>query len=57
MILNHYTHLTGKLPMLPRFAHGLHVGTYIGGTWEHEHFTSTEHVVELARKFREVSIR
>ncbi len=55
-ILNHYTDLTGKSPILPRFAHGLHVGTYSGGTWGHEKNTSTEYVVELARRFREAGI-
>lgn len=55
-ILNNYTDLTGKSPLLPRFAHGLHVGTYSGGTWGYEEFTSTEYVVELARKYREYGI-
>ena len=55
-ILNSYTDLTGKSPLLPRFAHGLHVGTYSGGTWGHEKDTSTEYVVALARKFRELGI-
>lgn len=51
-ILDHYTQLSGKSPLLPRFAHGLHVGTYSGGTWGHEENTSTQYVVELARKYR-----
>jgi alpha-glucosidase len=55
-ILHHYTNLSGKSPLLPRFAHGLHVGTYSGGTWGHEEQTSTQYVVELARKFREKGI-
>jgi len=55
-LLDHYTDLTGKSPLLPRFAHGLHVGTYSGGTWGHEEKTSTHYVVDLIRKFREKQI-
>ncbi|QDH78888.1 DUF5110 domain-containing protein [Echinicola soli] len=55
-LLYHYTGLTGRSPLLPRFAHGLHVGTYSGGTWGHEEMTSTHYVVELARKYREKGI-
>jgi alpha-glucosidase len=55
-ILDLYTDLTGKSPLLPRFAHGLHVGTYSGGTWGHEALTSTQYVVALARRFREMGI-
>ncbi|WP_187263097.1 glycoside hydrolase family 31 protein [Pontibacter beigongshangensis] len=55
-ILNHYTNLTGKAPLLPRFAHGLHVGTYSGGTWGHTEHSSTDYVVELARKYRAMGI-
>lgn len=55
-ILNHYTTLTGKSPMLPRFAFGLHAGTYSGGTWGYEELTSDDYVIALARKFRELGI-
>ncbi|WP_255478694.1 glycoside hydrolase family 31 protein [Rufibacter sp. XAAS-G3-1] len=55
-ILGQYTTLTGKSPLLPRFAHGLHVGTYSGGTWGHTEHSSTEYVVELVRKYREMGI-
>lgn len=55
-ILDRYTVLTGKSPLLPRFAHGLHVGTYSGGTWGHEENTSTHYVVNLAKKYRENEI-
>lgn len=55
-ILNLYTSVTGKSPLLPKFAHGLHVGTYSGGTWGYEEHTSTEYVVNLGRKFREKGI-
>jgi alpha-glucosidase len=55
-ILNHYTGITGKSPMLPQFALGLHAGTYSGGTWGHEKKTSDHYVVELAKKYRELGI-
>ncbi|MCH7398892.1 DUF4968 domain-containing protein [Belliella sp. DSM 107340] len=55
-LINHYTDLTGKSPLLPRFAHGLHVGTYSGGTWGHEHLTSGEYVVALAKRYRQKGI-
>ncbi|WP_205499784.1 glycoside hydrolase family 31 protein [Rufibacter psychrotolerans] len=55
-ILGLYTTLTGKAPLLPRFAHGLHVGTYSGGTWGHTEHSSTQYVVELVRKYREMGI-
>ncbi|CAN5920831.1 glycoside hydrolase family 31 protein [soil metagenome] len=51
-LLNHYTSLTGKSPLLAQFALGLHVGTYSGGTWGYEHLTSDQYVVELGRRFR-----
>lgn len=55
-ILDHYTDITGKSPLLPKFALGLQVGTYSGGTWGHEEKTSTDYVVALAKKFRELGI-
>jgi alpha-glucosidase len=55
-ILNSYLSITGKSPLLPRFAFGLHMGTYSGGTWGHEEQTSDKYVVELARKMREMGI-
>ncbi|AYN66298.1 DUF4968 domain-containing protein [Euzebyella marina] len=55
-ILDAYTDITGKAPMLPKFAMGLHVGTYSGGTWGHEEETSTDYVVALAQKFRDLNI-
>lgn len=51
-LLNQYTNITGKSPLLPKYALGLHVGTYSGGTWGHEELTSDEYVVELARRLR-----
>ncbi|MDL5513327.1 glycoside hydrolase family 31 protein [Arenibacter sp. M-2] len=55
-ILDGYTSITGKSPLLPKFALGLQVGTYSGGTWGHESETSTEYVVDLVKKFRELEI-
>jgi alpha-glucosidase (family GH31 glycosyl hydrolase) len=55
-ILEQYTALTGRSPLLPLSAMGLHVGTYSGGTWGHEQLTSAAYVVELARRFREMGI-
>ena len=55
-ILDLYTAITGKSPMLPQFALGLHAGTYSGGTWGHEKETSDHYVVALAKKYRELGI-
>ncbi|MCV9387351.1 glycoside hydrolase family 31 protein [Reichenbachiella ulvae] len=55
-ILDAYTDVTGKSPMINRFAFGLHVGTYSGGTWGYEEMTSTQYVVALVKKFRELGI-
>jgi alpha-glucosidase (family GH31 glycosyl hydrolase) len=55
-ILDQYTELTGKSPLLPKFALGLHVGTYSGGTWGYEQMTSDQYVIELAKKLREMGI-
>lgn len=55
-ILMQYTTLTGRSPLLPKFALGLHVGTYSGGTWGYEQNSSDKYVIELARKLREMGI-
>ncbi|WP_236636859.1 glycoside hydrolase family 31 protein [Sinomicrobium soli] len=55
-ILDGYTSITGKSPMLPKFAMGLHVGTYSGGTWGHEEKTSARYPVALVEKFRKFHI-
>lgn len=55
-ILDSYTAVTGKSPLLPEVAHGLHVGTYSGGTWGYEEHTSTNYVVNLGRTFKEKGI-
>lgn len=55
-ILNHYTGLTGKSPLVPKFTLGLNVGTYSGGTWGYEENTSDDYVINLGKKFREKGI-
>ncbi len=55
-ILDNYTCITGKAPLMPKFGLGLQVGTYSGGTWGHEEITSTDYVVALARRFRALGI-
>ncbi len=55
-ILNQYTDLTGKSPMMSRFAYGLHVGTYSGGTWGHEEHASPNYVINLGHKFRDEDV-
>jgi alpha-glucosidase len=55
-IIFQYTALTGRSPLVPKFALGLHVGTYSGGTWNYEQLTSDKYVIELARKLREMGI-
>ncbi|MGB8190367.1 MAG: TIM-barrel domain-containing protein [Chitinophagaceae bacterium] len=55
-ILNSYITLTGSAPLMPDFAYGLHIGTYSGGTWGYEQFTSDAYVIALARKLREMGI-
>lgn len=55
-ILDQYTSITGKSPLLPKFALGLQVGTYSGGTWGHEEKTSTQYVVNLVKTFRDLEI-
>jgi alpha-glucosidase (family GH31 glycosyl hydrolase) len=55
-LLMQYTTLTGRSPLLPEFALGLHVGTYSGGTWGYEKNSSDKYVIELARKLREMGI-
>lgn len=55
-ILDGYTSITGKSPLLPKFALGLHVGTYSGGTWGHEEETSANYPVALVQKFRDLEI-
>lgn len=55
-MVSHYTELTGRSPMLPRFAMGLHLGTYSGGTWKNEQQTSDRYPVELVKRMRSEGI-
>lgn len=55
-VLDKYTSVTGRSPLLPYFGLGLHVGTYSGGTWGHEELTSDHYPVALVKKFRELGI-
>ncbi|MRX46782.1 glycoside hydrolase family 31 protein [Pedobacter puniceum] len=55
-LIQDYTSITGKAPLMPKFALGLHVGTYSGGTWGHEEMTSTQYVIALAQKLRQQNI-
>lgn len=55
-IVSQYTSLTGRAPLMPKAAYGLHMGTYSGGTWEYEHLTSDGYVIALARRMRELGI-
>src|SRR5699024_967798 len=55
-MIDRYTELTGKSPMLPRFAMGLHVGTYSGGTWKNEEMTSDKYPPALCKRLREEGV-
>ncbi|MBO9657396.1 MAG: DUF5110 domain-containing protein, partial [Chitinophagaceae bacterium] len=55
-IVDQYTSVTGKSPMLPLYGYGLHLGTYSGGTWGYEQFSSDMYVIELAKKLRAMGI-
>ena len=55
-ILDLYTDLTGKSPLVPEFAFGLHLGSYSGGTWSNEQFTSDLYPVQLTKQMRDNKI-
>jgi alpha-glucosidase (family GH31 glycosyl hydrolase) len=55
-LLDLYTSITGKSPMMPDFALGLQVGTYAGGTWGYEQLSSDAYVLALAKKLREMGV-
>ncbi|MFL5742263.1 MAG: glycoside hydrolase family 31 protein [Flavisolibacter sp.] len=55
-ILDQYTQLTGRSPLMSLFAYGLHLGTYSGGSWGYEQYASDRYVIELARKLRAMGI-
>ncbi len=50
--LQQYQSLTGRSPMMPRAAYGLHIGSYSGGTWGHESETSDTYVRQLIARLR-----
>lgn len=51
-LLQQYQSLTGRSPMMPRAAYGLHIGSYSGGTWGHESETSDTYVRQLIARLR-----
>ncbi len=55
-VLDRYTDLTGKSPLMPKRAYGLHLGSYSGGTWGHEQYASDDYPASLAEKMRELGI-
>lgn len=55
-MLDLYTDLTGKSPMLPEFSFGLHLGSYSGGTWSNEQYTSDVYPVQLTKQMRDNKI-
>ncbi|OYU55011.1 MAG: alpha-glycosidase [Chitinophagaceae bacterium BSSC1] len=55
-LLDLYTSITGKSPLMPDFALGLQVGTYAGGTWGYEQMSSDAYVLALAKKLREMGV-
>lgn len=55
-LINRYQTLTGRAPMMPRPAYGLHIGSYSGGTWKYERNTSDTYVVNLIRRLRDERI-
>jgi len=55
-MIDQYTSLTGKSPLIPKTAFGLHVGTYSGGTWSNEQYTSDLYPVDLCRRMRKEGI-
>ena len=55
-MIDRYTEVTGRSPMLPRFAMGLHVGTYSGGTWKNEEMTSDKYPPALCKRLREEGV-
>ncbi len=55
-IVSQYTMLTGRAPLMPKAAYGLHLGKYSGGAWGYEQYTSDAYVLALARRMRELGI-
>ena len=55
-MIRNYQQLTGNTPLMPRSAYGLHVGSYSGGTWNHETEASDSYNIELVRRLRKEQI-
>ena len=51
-MIHSYQQLTGTCPMMPRAAYGLHLGSYSGGTWNHEECASQHYNVALVERMR-----
>ena len=51
-LIRRYQMLTGRAPMMPRPAYGLHIGSYSGGTWKYERNTSDTYVINLIQRLR-----
>lgn len=55
-MIHNYQQLTGVAPLMPRCAYGLHVGSYSGGTWHHEHEANDSNVVTFIDRLRSEQI-
>jgi alpha-glucosidase (family GH31 glycosyl hydrolase) len=55
-ILDRYTNITGKSPLIPRLAFGLNFGTYSGGSFHEGAGGSPEYALKVARNFRQNDI-
>lgn len=51
-MIHTYQSLTGRAPMMPRPAYGLHIGSYSGGTWKYEKYANDGYVVNLIQRLR-----
>ena len=55
-MIQRYQMLTGNCPMMPRSAYGLHLGSYSGGTWNHEQDANQHYNVALVQRMRREGI-
>ena len=55
-MIHRYQMLTGNCPMMPRSAYGLHLGSYSGGTWNHEQDANQHYNVALVQRMRREGI-
>ena len=51
-IIDHYTELTGKPPLVPKAGLGLNFGSYGGGSFHEGRGGSPQHALKVAQKFR-----